>query len=409
LIGRFRPSCENTEVVRRTKMWSRKSRRMVLALLPLCMALGLAGCGKFFVPQNSGGGGDNGGGGTSTGNYFYVANETTGSVAGFALGTKGITNTSNSPYVLGVSPSAIAVTPNGKYIYVGTVGAIYGYSVASNGALTLLNGGSAIISSISPSALRVDPSGSWLIAADAYPEAFVFSIDPDSGMLTQQGAQLNLNAGVPIHIVFTPSTGLVYISLAASQSQPKNSGGVQVCTFNQSNGTLSINNQFLLPLSAGNSDYGLAVDPAGKYLFVTETGVNAVRVLSIAASGALTKVSGSPFQTGLGPMAVLVDSTGAYVYVANATDGTVSAFSLAAATGSLTPINGSPFATGTAPSDLAEDTSNTYLGVACKGGNPDFQVFTIGSATGATPGGLTSFAKTTGSNPTGTLAVVAAD
>jgi 6-phosphogluconolactonase len=376
---------------------------ILFVLFPLCMAIGLAGCGKFFVRENGGGGG----GGTGTGNYFYVANQTTGSVAGFALTTRGITNTSNSPYVLGISPSAITVTPDGRYIYVGTVGAIYGYSVGSNGSLTLLNGGSALISGISPSAVRIDPSGNWLIAADPFPEAFVFSIDVNSGMLTQQGTQLSLNAGVPTHIVFTPSNGLVYISLATSEAQPTSSGGVQVCTLNQSTGTFSKTSQFLLPLSAGNGDYGLAVDPAGKYLFVTETGVNAVRVLSIAATGALTKVSGSPFKTGLGPKAVLVDSTGAYVYVANSTDGTISAFSLAATTGALTAISGSPFATGVAPADLAEDTSNTYLGVANQGGNPDFQVFSIGGATSATPGGLTSFAKTTGNNPSGTLAVVA--
>jgi DNA-binding beta-propeller fold protein YncE len=104
----------------------------------------------------------------------------------------------------------------------------------------------------------------------------------------------------------------------------------------------------------------------------------------------------------------LVDSTGSYVYVTNSTDGTISAFSLSSA-GGLTAISGSPFATGAQPVDLAEDTSNTYLGVACTGGGPDFQVFTIGSSTSATPGGLTSFAKTVGSNPSGAFAVVAAD
>ncbi|MGH9588608.1 MAG: beta-propeller fold lactonase family protein, partial [Acidobacteriaceae bacterium] len=143
------------------------------------------------------------------------------------------------------------------------------------------------------------------------------------------------------------------------------------------------------------------------YLFVAETGGKGLRELSIAASGALTEVTGSPFQTGLGPAAVLVDSTGSYVYVANRTDGTISAFTLAA-TGGLTAITGSPFKTGAQPSDLAEDTSNTYLGVACTGGGPDFQVFSIGSATSAAPGGLTSFAKTSGNSPSGTLAVVAA-
>lgn len=375
-------------------MLLRKPCSRIFLLLPLSTVICLAGCGKFFVPVNptpppSG-----------SGNYFYVANSSaTASLAGFALNTKGMTNTASSPYALGVAPSALAVTPNGKYIYAGTVGAIYGFSVGSNGDLSLLNGGSALITNISPSVLRVDPSGNWLIEADAAPQAFVFSINPSTGVLSQQGAQLDLSAGAPNHIMFTPSNGLVYIALGT--------GGVQICTFSPSSGVLT-KTGVLVPRAQSGSDNGLAVDPGGKYLFVAETAGKGLRVLSISASGALTEVSGSPFQTGLGPSAVLVDSTGGYVYVANRTDGTISAFVLTAS-GSLTAVSGSPFATGLQPSDLAEDPSHTYLGVACVGGGPDFQVFTIGSATSATPGGLTSFAKTTGSNPSGTSAVVAAD
>jgi len=309
-------------------------------------------------------------------------------------------NTSNSPYTLGVAPSAIAVTPNGQYIYVasGSGAAIYGYSVASNGSLSLLNGGNALITGVSVSALKVDPSGNWLIAADLLSLARVFSINLSNGLLTQQGTQ-NLDAGAPNHIVFTPDNGLVYISLGT--------GGVDIFTFTQSSGALIKTNQMLRTEGTSFSDNGLAVDPAGKYLFVAETGGNGLRELSIAASGALTEMTGSPFQTGLGPAGVLVDSTGSYVYVTNRTDGTISAFSLGT-TGGLTAITGSPFKTGAQPLDLAEDTSNTYLGVACTGGSPDFQVFTIGSSASTTPGGLTSFAKTTGNSPSGALAVVAA-
>lgn len=373
--------------------------RIAAVLAPLCVVLCLAGCGKFFIDTNTGGGG---GGGTSTGNYFYVANSSaTASVAGFAVGTSNLSNTSNSPYALGVAPDAIAVTPNGSYIYVATLaGAIYGYSVGSNGVLRLLNGGNALITNVSPTALRVDPSGNWLIVADPAPEAFVFSINLSNGLLTQKGSQLFLDTGAPNHIVFTPNNGLVYISLGT--------GGVDICTFNQSTGALTKTNQILRTQGTGYADNGLAVDPAGKYLFVAETGGKGLREFSIATSGALTEMTGSPFQTGLGPAVVLVDSTGSYVYVANRTDGTISAFTLSA-TGGLTAITGSPFATGAQPSDLAEDTANSHLGVACTGGGPDFQVFTIGSSTSATPGGLTTFAKTTGSNPSGAFAVVAAD
>jgi DNA-binding beta-propeller fold protein YncE len=100
---------------------------------------------------------------------------------------------------------------------------------------------------------------------------------------------------------------------------------------------------------------------------------------------------------------VIVDATGSYVYVANRTDGTVSAFTLAT-TGALTQISGSPFLTGTNPVDIAEDMTHAYIAVACSGGTPDLQVFTISTTT---PGALTSFATAnTGTDPTNAFAVV---
>ncbi|MGB0125076.1 MAG: beta-propeller fold lactonase family protein, partial [Silvibacterium sp.] len=271
------------------------------------------------------------------------------------------------------------------------------YSVGSNGALSILNSGNALVTGISPIALKVDPSGGWLVAADLTPAAYVFSINSSTGLLTQQGGTLGLDPGGPNRIIFTPNNSLVYISLGT--------GGVDICTFNVSSGALSKTNQILRPKASANADQGMAVDPSSTYLFVAETGVNGVRVLSIASTGALTELSGSPYATGLGPSAVLVDSTGAYVYVTNRTDGTVSAFSLST-TGGLTQITGSPFATGRNPVDLTEDISHTYLAVACASGSPDLQVFTIQTTTA---GALTSFATSGGTTASGALAVVAAD
>jgi 6-phosphogluconolactonase (cycloisomerase 2 family) len=102
---------------------------------------------------------------------------------------------------------------------------------------------------------------------------------------------------------------------------------------------------------------------------------------------------------------VLVDSTGSYVYVANSGSNNISAF-LLSPTGALTAISGSPFSTGTTPVSLAEDTSDAFIAVACSGGSPDMQVFSISTTT---PGALTSFATaTTGTDPTGASVVVSA-
>jgi 6-phosphogluconolactonase (cycloisomerase 2 family) len=358
-------------------------------ILPAAVLLLLTGCGQFFFKETTPPG--------SSGNYLYVANSTVSTIAGFSIGTSSLSAVSSSPYALGVVPGAIAATPAGTYLYAASLaGAIYGYSIAGNGSLSIVNNGSAVVSQISPVAIKVDPSGNWLIAVDLTPTAYVFSIDSSTGLLTSEGS-VPLDAGTPNRIQFTPNNSLVYISLGT--------GGVDILTFSSSTGVLTKTSQILKPKQTVNADQGLAVDPSSKYLFVAETGLNGLRVLSIASSGALTELSGSPYTTGLGPSGVLVDSTGSYVYVANRSANSISAF-LLSATGALTAISGSPFATGTNPVDLTEDVSDKYLAVACSGGTPDLQVFQILTTT---PGALNSFASsTTGTDPTGAAAIVAA-
>jgi 6-phosphogluconolactonase len=119
-------------------------------------------------------------------------------------------------------------------------------------------------------------------------------------------------------------------------------------------------------------------------------------VFSISSTnGTLSEISGSPYTTQTGPYGVVVDSTGTYVYVSNRTEGTISGFTVSS-TGTLTAITGSPFATGSVPQQMVEDKSDTYIAVACEGGNPDLELYTIG-----TGGALTKFATaTTGTDPT---------
>jgi 6-phosphogluconolactonase len=361
--------------------------------------LALTGCGKFFQK-------DTGGGGGTTGNdLLYVANSNTAnlSVAGFAIANSKISVANGSPTSVGVAPFSMAVNPDNTFLYVGTLAGIYVYTINSDGSLTAGNGGSPVAAS-GAAALKVDSTGGYLLAADLTPAAYVYTINSD-GTLTAVGNAVPLDLGNTSHMVISPSNQLVYVSLGT--------GGVDVLTFDSGSGTLSKTNVRLNPKSSANADAGLAVDPSGKYLFVTETGVNAVRMLSINSNGGLTELSGSPVKTGLGPSSVMVDATGAYVYVTNRTDGTISGFTLTAA-GSLTPLSGSPYAINASsgkpnaasqPVDIVEDNSKTYLAVACAGGNPDMAVFNFDTTT---PGKLDQFTTaTTGSDPTQPSAIAA--
>jgi 6-phosphogluconolactonase (cycloisomerase 2 family) len=366
----------------------------------LCLAglLLLGSCGgKFFPPDtdNSGGGGS-----TTSGNYLYVANSSTtvSSIAGFTIANSALNNLSNSPYAVGLPPNALAITPNDTFLYSGSFsGGIYAYTINSGGSLSVALSGSPAATGVSPVTMKVDPTGQWLIVADLTPAVYVFGINASTGALTPQGNAVGLDPGTTTDLYVTPNGQYVFISLGT--------GGVDLLTFNSSSGSITKLNSILNPTVSGYADQGLASDPNSKYLFVAETGVNAVRVLSINATGTLlTELATSPVKTGLGPSQVLVTASGSYVYVTNRTDGTVSGFALSA-NGALTPLTGSPYTTGSAPVDIAEDKTGTYIAVACANGNPDLQVFSIDTTS---PGKLDTFASTTtGTDPTLASAVVA--
>lgn len=359
----------------------------------------LTGCGKFFPPLSQSGGGSGGGG--TTGNYLYVANSNPNlnTVAGFSLSSGSLTNTSGSPYASPLTPTCLAMTPSDSFLYVGsTAGAIYVYSIGSDGSLTLGNGKSPVLTGNSPIAMEIDPSGQWMIWISAFSgEAYVMGIDTATGALTNvNNAGVGLTSTSASGLAITPNDQYVYVALGT--------GGVETLSLNSSTGALAKVNTVLAPVQNLDADRGVAVSPNGQYLFVSETGINAVRVFSIAANGTLSEVSGSPFKTGLGPAAVLVDSTGSYVYVANRTDKTISAFSIGTG-GTLTAIAGSPFSTGTTPAALVEDRTKGYVAVANQGGSPDLQVFQISTTT---PGALVSAATaSTGTAPTQAIALAA--
>jgi DNA-binding beta-propeller fold protein YncE len=130
------------------------------------------------------------------------------------------------------------------------------------------------------------------------------------------------------------------------------------------------------PVSAGQMPVALVVDPTGTFLFVANQGTlndpssGTVSVFSISAAS-LTQVPGSPFPTevagevtGSGPSALAVSPMGNFLYVANQFSNTVQSFSFDSS-GALTLIG--TYAAGTGSNGLAFSrcagiTANTATG-----------------------------------------------
>jgi 6-phosphogluconolactonase (cycloisomerase 2 family) len=384
-------------------------------LLVLGLTGELTGC-DFFVKQT------NSGGGTNTGDYIYVANAKNTYIAGFGVSSTGALSVlPNSPYNNGVAATSVTVTPANTFLYAGTTNGIYGYSVNSDGSITVLNSGNPLAQDVVPTAMQVDSTGGYLLASGfgtsiGAQAIGIYTIDVTTGLLTAiTGSPLALYTGnkttptvvTPTSMLITPNNSIVYVSLAGL--------GVQVLTLG-ANGALSTGSgtavTVLPPLSTSTSpsDYGLASDPNSKFLFVAEINTG-LRVFSIGTAGALNEVSGSPYAVGTGPTAVLVDSAGSYVYVANKGSSNISAFTLTAASGKLTQVSGSPYGSGgVQPIAMIEDNTKSYVGVINNQadgstGNSDLQLFKFDTTT---DGKLVPVSTaTTGTDPTNPQAIAA--
>jgi 6-phosphogluconolactonase (cycloisomerase 2 family) len=92
------------------------------------------------------------------------------------------------------------------------------------------------------------------------------------------------------------------------------------------------------PFACGSIPIGLATDPSGSFLFVTNGKSNDVSAYHIETSGALAPVEGSPFPAGQMPCGIGMEPSGSFVYVANWESNDISAYRLERPSGVLTAI-----------------------------------------------------------------------
>lgn len=345
-------------------------------------ALLLAGCGDFFTKDNGGGGGG------STGNYVYVGTQS-GLLASYSVSSSGgLSVLSGSPYQLSATAiNALTVTPSDTFLYAGAAGiGVYGLSInSSNGTTTLLNNSSALVADVSPLAMTIDPSGKYLLVAGLANGAAAvgeYQINSD-GTLSEI-------TGSPVSITFPSGTDTTNLSVTNIAVAPNSSYvfvtlgqlGIAPMPFS-TGGALSQNSVILNPKTSSgiaNQDLGLAVNATSTALFVGETNAG-IRVFTIAANSKFTEITGSPFKAGGRPRSLLFDGTGDYLYTANASDNTISGYSVLAS-GTLTALSGSPFSSvGSQPNALALDQSKKFLLATNLGGSPYLQLFSFDATT----------------------------
>jgi 6-phosphogluconolactonase (cycloisomerase 2 family) len=339
-----------------------------------------------------------------------VLNQKTSQLAALSISSGQLSTIGN--YALPNAPLAIAVAPNGQFMYVSTLSGIYLYTIGSSGALTLGNSG-AVISQDPAATMQVDATNTWLVdATSGSNQLNATAINSSTGGLAAAGESeqhFTLPATTPVQLAISPndssSCADCYVFVAMD------TGGTEEVHFNPSNANpfgSAGNTQVAGPSGGANA---VAVDPTNRLFYVGESDAlpsnaqpGGLRVFTIA-SGGVAEIAGSPYSTGgAGPSAIQPTSNGNYVYVANQAVSGSSAGNIAGFSVTSTALSslGTSAAGPTGVLGLALDSTGSYLLVVDFAGNPDLQAYTLSSGT------LTSsLTVATGTDPVGAVAIAA--
>jgi DNA-binding beta-propeller fold protein YncE len=126
------------------------------------------------------------------GRFLYVDAQTTGKLYGFHIGTRGgLRPIPGSPLDAGRQAEGVAITPDGRHVYVTNVtrkGFVWGFRKVAHGRLRPLPGSPFHIPVVGPEGITVTPDGDHLYTANSGSgDVGAFSIGP-RGRLTRIGA-----------------------------------------------------------------------------------------------------------------------------------------------------------------------------------------------------------------------------
>ena len=313
-----------------------------------------------------------------TGHFAYMANAG-GTISGFAINstTGALTPITGSPFPAGTNPLSLAIDPTGKFAYVADGGGdgVWGYRIDPiTGVLTPITGSPFAPAGLYEPSVAVDPTGTFVYVANAGGGILGYTINPATGALTPITGSPFPAGTNPYSVAVDPTGRFAYVANLG------NSGGGSVSgyTINPATGALTAITGS--PFQAGYFPYSVAIDPGGQFVYVANLGYLANYGSGVSGytinptTGALTPITGSPFPAGTNLFAVAVDPTGQFAYVTNRNSygGWLSGFTINPTTGALTAITGSPFPTaGTYPLAVAVTACMTPPSITAISASPD--------------------------------------
>jgi 6-phosphogluconolactonase (cycloisomerase 2 family) len=349
--------------------------------------------------------------------YMWVLGQEYNQIAAFKVDqySGNLTQVVGSPFSSnGSVPVSILVKSGGRYVYVinqgtcptsgcGTAAnvgqSIALFSVGGDGILTFQE--SYVSQGYDSLWAQMDSSGTYLYVLDKYSPGIgsaglynapnsdgngsitAYTADPNTGRLT-----LMTNSQNQVNGVNTP-----FWEVGPAPNMSKSQGG---CLYTVNTG-LTGGVQTITPFSIGSTGQLVftttgniqipqytsgvntnitSINGSGTYIFLTDAASNVLYGYQSSGSCNLTALNGgktslaADFPTTSNPSYSLIDSTGKYLYVANASTtstqtttpfSSISALTINPTNQELQPIIGSPYPAGSGPQCMVEDPSNQYI------------------------------------------------
>jgi 6-phosphogluconolactonase len=357
------------------------------------------GCGGGSDSTGSGGTGSNppGGGSTPTATSEILYTSGVGAT-GYSIDMNSGALTQISSNSAAPSSADIAVTANGKFLYVtNTPVSVEGYSIDTSGNLTAIPGSPFANPEANPFSLlglAIDPGGKFLYTGDMSTGNIIgYTIDATSGALTAMPVVQMPVQTQPRQMVVSPSGKFLFVTDDLN-------GAVLSFAIDSTTGTLTPVTGSPFEIVAGDfgsEPIGLAIDPTGKFVYTALSSLNGNNVGAFIVDqtgGGLTAIPGSPFTLNSGAFSqtccVIVHPSGKFVYTLDQLNsGEVFGYTINPTSGAPTLINGSPFQTPglaalgglSVEGPMVIDPSGKFMYIGI--GGAYVSVFAIDSTTGA--------------------------
>ena len=314
---------------------------------------------------------------TPSGKFLYATGFDNGAVDGFSIdSTTGmLTFIAGSPFTgSGYPGEGLAIDPLGKYVYAGNRAGIAMYTINSTTGVLTEVAGSPFLTGPESSDFHADATGNYLYTNQDFTLTAV-KVDRVNDKLTflnsiHSRTQVGTGRWVRFGLVKSPTSVSVVNKFAYVLNNQDHT--ISPYTMDATNGELAIAGSAVS--TDGVNPQAMTTDMYGSFLFVVNQGTDTIpgNVASFTidpTTGALTKVSGSPFTTGPAPTGVAVDATGRVLYVGNSGDDSITSYNINPSTGALTLLGSLPTGQCVGVRSLFSDWRGTTLYQTCPTSN----------------------------------------